>query len=329
MRSLRLFLPSSLPTAVTERGTPTALPGLTRILSRARAANLRGKDLQVVLLESFGVQRQRDWPVAPLSWLGEGRDPEKRYWLRADPVHLRAERDALVLIDATHFTLESEPARSLVDALNAHFESQRVQFFAPHPNRWYAALDQVPEVVTFPLRSAAGYNIDRLLPQGNGALIWHRWFNEIQMLLHAHEVNEAREVADQPTVNSVWFWGGGVLPAVLQGGFAGVWGDDPLMRGLAQASGLTCAATPDHAARWLAQASEGEHLLLLEPVAAGQRNPLESLERRWFAPLLQALKQRRLAALTLLAESVDGTVRFELNAGDLWKFWRRAPALVQ
>lgn len=328
MRSLRLFLPSPLPVAANERGVLAALPGLTRILSRARAASLAHKDLEAVLLESFGVQRQRDWPVAPLSWLGEGGDPDARYWLRADPVHLRAERDTLVLVDARHFTLESESATALVDALNAHFDSERLRFFAPRPTRWYVAIDRVPEIATYPLLSAAGRNIDSLLPHGSDALTWHRWFNEIQMLLHSHAVNQAREAADQPTVNSVWFWGGGVLPYALPGGFAGVWGDDPLVRGLARASGLTWAALPDHAAQWLAQANEGEHLLVLDPLPVVQGNPLESLERRWFAPFIQALRQRQLSALTLLVESLDGTLRFELGAGDLWKFWRRVPARV-
>jgi len=326
MRSLRLFLPSPLPVAANERGALAAFPGLTRILSRARAASLADKDLEAALLGSFGVQRQRDWPVAPFSWLGEGGEPDTRYWLRADPVHLRAERDALVLIDAAHLALEPESARRVVDALNAHFESERVQFFAPHPNRWYAALEQTPAIATAPLRSVVGCSIDPLLPHGSGALTWHRWLNEIQMLLHSHAVNQARETADQPTVNSVWFWGGGVLPSALPGRFAGLWGDDPLVRGLAHASGVTWAALPDHAAQWLAHAGEGEHLLVLNPLPVGQSNPLENQERRWFGPILEALRLRQLAALTLLVESDDAILRFELCAGDLWKFWRRAPA---
>jgi len=327
MRSLQLFVPSRLPVAANERGMLAAMPGLARIVSRSRATTL-DKDLEGLLLESFGVQRQRDWPVAPLSWLGEGGDPGTRYWLRADPVHLRPERGTLVLLDARHFTLDAESARALVDALNAHFEPESVQFFAPHPSRWYAAIDKAPEIATFALRSAAGCSIEPLLPQGNGALTWHRWFNEIQMLLHSHPVNEAREAADQPTVNSVWFWGGGVLPSASPSGLAGVWGDNPLLRGLARAGGLSWAADPQRAEQWFAQASEGKHLLVLDPTPVGQRSSLESLERRWFGPIVQALKQRRLSALVLVADNVQGLLRLELTASDLWKFWRRMPTLA-
>jgi hypothetical protein len=328
MRSLRLFLPSPVPVAANERAVLAALPGLARIVSRARAASLVHKDLEAVLLGSFGVQRQRDWPVAPFSWLGDGGEAGARYWLRADPVHLRADRDALVLVDARHFGLEPESVSALVDTLNGHFQPEGLRFFAPNPTRWYVARDQIPDIATSSLSAAAGRGIDPLLPRGDGALTWHRWFNDVQMLFHAHAVNQAREAAGQPPVNSVWFWGGGTLPTQVQGGFAGVWGNDPVARGLARAAGLPSAALPEHAGRWLTQASDGEHLVVLDPLPVGQGASLESLEHTWFAPLLRALRERRLAALTLLVESADGAVRFELGASDLWKFWRRLTTLA-
>ena len=329
MRSLRLFLPQPLPVAANERAALAGVPALARILSRARAASLGARAWEAVLLESFGVERQRDWPVAPLSWLGDGGDAGPSYWLRADPVHLRAERDALVLVDARHFALEPESASALVHALNAHFESDRLRFFAPSPTRWYATIDHIPQIATCPLRGAAGHSIDPLLPHGDGALDWHRRFNDIQMLFHAHAVNEARESAGQPVVNSVWFWGGGVLPARVRGSFAGIWGDDPLVRGLARAAGLSWASLPQHAGQWLAQATQGEHIVVLDPLPVGHRQALDTLEHRWFAPVLQALRERLLATVTLLVESGKATVQFELGAGDLWKFSRRMPALVE
>jgi hypothetical protein len=329
MRSLRLFLFSRLPVAVDERGTLAGLPGLARILSRARIATFADTDLESVLLDSFGVQRQRDWPVAPFSWLGDGGEAGARYWLRADPVHLRAERDAVLLVDARHFTLDAESASALLDALNNHFESDGLRFFASAPARWYVAVDRVPEIATSPLRAVAGRNIDTLLPKGTDALTWHRWFNEIQMLFHSHGVNEAREGTGLPTVNSVWFWGGGVLPGALSRAFAGVWSDDPLARGLALASRVALAPLPNSAEQWLVHANLGEHVVVLNPVSAGGDDPLEDLERNWFAPLLGALRGRQLSVLSLLVGSGEGTLRFDLSAGDLWKFWRRAPALAQ
>jgi hypothetical protein len=42
---------------------------------------------------------------------------------------------------------------------------------------------------------------------------WRHAINEAQMVLHAHPVNQARQAAGQPVVNSLWPWGGGRLPA--------------------------------------------------------------------------------------------------------------------
>jgi hypothetical protein len=329
MRSLQLFLPYPLPFAVHEREALAGLPALTKILSRGHASGLGARPWEAALLESFGVARQRDWPLAPLSWLGEGGEAVEGYWLYADPVHLRAERDALVLLDAHHFAIEPEPARVLVDTLNAHFAPDGLRFFAGNPTRWYVRVDRVPDIATSPLRSATGRSIDALLPHGSEALAWHRRVNEIQMLLHAHAVNDMRESTGQPTVNSVWFWGGGVLPAAAGGCLSSVWGDDPLARGLARAARLPCAALPEGADHWLAQAAAGEHVMLLDLPAAQPREALLAAEQLWFAPLLRALKRRELSALTLVAEDGGTAARFETGAGDVWKFWRRMPLPIK
>ena len=329
MHSLRLFLPYALPFAAHERQALGGLPALSKILARARMIGLGAEPWEAVLLESFGVARQRDWPLAPLSWLGEGGDAAEGYWLHVDPVHLRAERDALVLLDARHFALEAEAAGVLVDALNAHFALDGLRFFAPQPTRWYVRMDRIPDIATWPLHAAAGRSIDALLPYGTEALAWHRRINEAQMLLHAHAVNETRESAGQPAVNSVWFWGGGVLPAAAGGGFSGVWGDDPLARGLTRAASSPCAPLPEGAAPWLAQSTPGEHVVLLGLLAVQLREALLAAEELWFAPLLRALKRRQLSALTLVAEDGGAAAGFELSAADLWKFWRRAQLPAQ
>ena len=329
MRSLQLFLPYPLPFGAHEREALAGLPALSKLLARGRATKRGAGPWEAALLESFGIARQRDWPLAPLSWLGEGGDGAEGYWLHADPVHLRAERDALVLLDARHFVLEAEAAGAIVDALSAHFAPDGLRFFAPDPTRWYVRVDRVPDIATWPLRTATGHSIDALLPYGTEALAWHRRVNEAQMLLHAHPVNDMRESAGQPVVNSVWFWGGGVLPAVPGGRFGGVWGDDPLVRGLARVARLSCAALPETANHWLARSAAGEHVVLLAPGTAQPREALLAAEERWFAPLLRALKRRQLSALALVAEGGGTAVRFEVGPADLWKFWRRSPLVME
>ncbi|MDD5385037.1 MAG: hypothetical protein PHG89_09180 [Gallionella sp.] len=144
-------------------------------------------------------------PIAPVSaafdGLGEG------CWLRADPVHLRLQRDQLVLLPDVE--VGAGEAAQLCVALNEYFVGQGMEFFTPHPQRWYVRVDRLPDIETVSLMQAAGCNVRGLLPKGAEAASWHRIFNEIQMLLFAHPVNEAREARGELPVNSLWLWGGG------------------------------------------------------------------------------------------------------------------------
>jgi hypothetical protein len=316
MQSLELVLQQPLP----DRAERARLPALSRLLSRARASVPQPLSIEAGLLSRFEVARQRDWPVAPLARLGDGAAADGACWMCADPVHLQVDRDALVLVAADHFEIDADESQALVHSLDMHFAPVGIHFEAAAPKRWYARLDTAPDVETVPLREAAGRSVDERLPHGADALAWHRLFNEVQMLLHAHPVNEAREARGVPAINSVWFWGAGTLPARVAAPFAAVWSRNPLARGLAAAGGAAAMDLPEDFARWRAAAAPGSHLAMI-----GQPDA-QTLESRWLAPALQALRDRSLATLTLWAPAGPGVQRFDVAGADLWKFWRRAAA---
>jgi hypothetical protein len=181
-------------------------------------------------------------------------------------------------------------------------------------------------VDTTPPSAARGTTIGDKLPSGADAARFRALMNEVQMLLHEHPVNTEREARGARPINSVWFWGGGTLPSV-DGAFAGVWAEHPLARGLATAARISCASPPSDASEWLSESGDGAHIVML--VTQTTSGPaLPYCEKRWFVPLLQALKERRLAMLRLLAMSGDDLLRYDVAARDLWKFWRRTPAEV-
>jgi hypothetical protein len=176
-----------------------------------------------------------------------------------------------------------------------------------------------------------------LLPRGCDAHAWRARLNEVQMLLHGHAVNAAREAAGEAPVNSVWLWGGGSLSAAGSAPFNAVWSADPFAAGLARAAQLAAHALPDNAADWLrASVSEGVALILLEPLRSAARyndphawrEALLLLERDWFAPLLEALRQERIGMLTLLALGPGGLLCAEVTRADLRRFWRRVKPLA-
>lgn len=322
MSSVDLFIPDLLPAGT----APTAAlprPGaLQRLLARARVTRQVADDYTAMLCGAFGVARQRDWPVAPLTLLADGLQPQALYWLRADPVHLRADRADLVLVDSDRVGIAHGDARKLVAALDEYFATEGLRFCAPASQRWYVSVAGSAEIETVPLAAATGKSIRALLPRGAQGRVWHRRFNEAQMLMHAHPVNVEREARGEPAINSVWFWGGGVLPARASPPTGCAWGDDPLARGLARWAGLDVLPLPDDAIPVLAR--PGPHWVMLGPPAGvDAAAALQELERAWFAPLLAALSQRTLRAVRLHTLHAGQALRFELAPADLWKLWRR------
>ena len=317
------------------------LPALTRLLARARAERHPALTIEAWLCGAFEVEREQDWPVAPLTLAIDGGEPGSAYWLRADPVHLKVERSRLLLVDNALFDITPAEAQTLAGFLNAHFAAEGIEFQPRAPKRWYVSVPRAPQLVTHSPFDAAGKDVRQYLPSGADALDWHRRFNEVQMLLHEHAVNEAREARGEPAVNSVWFWGGGTRPRARGGHFSAVWSDDALACALATVADTDAHGLPADAASWLAVAvppapDERAHLVVLGQLSSAMRYGdsdawrarARELETQWLAPLATALRQGRLSHLTIVVPGAESCWRFALARGDLLKFWRGTKPLA-
>jgi len=188
-----------------------------------------------------------------------------------------------------------------------------------------------------PLSAVAGRRVGRQLPE-NAELRWLRQLlNEVQMVLHQHPANTRREEAGQSTINSLWLWGAGVLPAGRAQDCTGVWSDHPLARGLGRAFGVPVQAVPDDAAALLAQTRPGSRpLLVLDSLQApvqyedgeAYRAQLLALEARWFAPLQRALALGRIRHLRLAATTAYAMLIWESSRSGQWRLWRRPQSLA-
>lgn len=312
-----------------------AAPALQMLLARAGCLNGPGEGAEAWLCRAFGVERQQDWPIAPLSLSADGGDPGRYYWLRADPVHLQAQRAQVILADSSTFTLTREEAEQLTEALNCHFRDDGLAFFALHPGRWYLRLEAAPALQTVPLSEATGRNINELLPAGQDSMRWHRLVNEIQMLMHGHSLNDQRESRGQLPVNSLWIWGGGTRPAVPGRPFSQVWAHDPVALALARESGTVHAALPATAEGLAWRPGEGAVLAVLDGLrGAGQYGDaygwlecLATMETTWFAPVMDGLRRGLFRAVHLHGPGERRTVSCSLSRADLRKFWRRPKSL--
>ena len=306
------------------------LPALEKLLVRAQPAPLPEESLEAWLCAAFGLA---DQAIAAVTLRADGMEPGAVYWLRADPVHLRLQRDQLILHPGVN--LDRDEATQLCASLNAHFSGDGLRFFAQHPQRWYLQLDAAPDMATHPLAQVAGRNVHAYLPQGPDALHWHGVFNEIQMLLFEHTVNQAREARGELPVNSVWLWGGGCATGQLARPYARVYGDSELAGAFAQAAGIPGGPLPDDMARCI-EGDGGDTLIVWEGLRhalqhgdlQAWRDELQRFEQRCTAPLLDALCTGRIAQLTLDILQADAPRRFILTRGAAWKLWRRPKPLV-
>ena len=364
---LVLLVPGLLGPAAAGSGDPEAvqalvagldLDGLDRLLARAGHSVEKPADqsLEALAFRSFGHAAPpagTDWPVAALTALVDlETDQGCGFRLRADPVHLRADIDDLVLFDASDIDLSPDEAVALARTVNDALGPHGPRIDAAHPHRWYVAPDAPARIATTPLSRAAGARVSEALPRGPDAARWHRWMNEVQMALHECPVNVERERRGAAPVNSVWVWGAGSLPPAgdAPAPFVRVWTDNALLRGLARHSGVECGASaasanpvsanpdrvnPAGAREWLnGDPGPGAHLVAFDDLYPAVRRAdidawragLARLSRSWAQPLLDALDSGAVARVSIDDERGN---RFTVTRRGRFRWWRRAGLAVR
>lgn len=316
-----LFLPQAI---AREACTDMQLPALEKLLARGQVIAGQADTLESWLCTAFGVESQA---IAALTLQADGVDPGTAYWLRADPVHIRLQRDQMIL--QLGVTPTADESASLCASLNTHYAGEGMRFVAPHPQRWYVQLTAVPDMHTRPLAQVVGRDVQANLPEGSDALHWHAIFNEIQMLFFSHAVNQAREERGELAINSVWLWGGGVAAGSLLRPYARVSGDSELALAFASAAGIpaTLLAKDEHLD---IKDVNGDVLLVWEGLQTalqrgdleGWRIALQQFERCCMVPLLADLASGKIARIILDVPKEGNSRRFVLTRSALWKLWR-------
>ncbi len=323
-----LFLPSQVPA---EASAGLALPALGKILARARQEPLSPESLEAWLCAAFGVENQA---MAPVTLRVDGLEAGTFYWLRADPVHLRLQRDQLIL--HAEVLLRPEEAAELSTALNTHFAADGLCFLAPHPQRWYLQLDAASDISTAPLSQVVGKDVHTHLPQGADALRWHGVFNEIQMLLFEHPVNLAREARGELPINSLWLWGGGYAAEELRQSYSRVYSDCDLASAFAQVAGIPYVALSGDAMQCnpggagdVLVVYEALHRALQQGDLPSWRDGLQRFEQTIAAPILDLLRCGRIGQITLDALHARASRRFVLTRSGARKLWLRPKPLAR
>lgn len=308
------------------------LPYLEKLLAKSNRLSQSSEGLEAWLCQVFNIKKQQNWPIAPISLHEECAsviEGGKDYWIRADPVHLRIEQNHIMLADSHAFKMTSEEAEGFTSEINRNFMNEEWKILPLHPKRWYIHLKKTPEIKTYTLAQVTCKNINNYLSSGKDGVFWNNKFNEIQMILHEHPLNKAREIRGELAINSVWFWGGGVIPPSIQTSYTKIWSDSNFVSSLSRLSNIKHDKLPLNASAWLSSKTSEDDLIIMDELfvsaqyreAYEWRENLKKIDLEWFAPLYTALKRGEIETLTIITFNGIKKQEFVINRRDLWKFW--------
>lgn len=198
-----------------------SLPRLDRLLAGLQPVQRLGTDAfslnpphEQALAAALGWPHGADdaLPFAARDAAALGLDPNQP-WALLTPVHLHVGTEQVSMTPPAALQLDEAGSRAVLAAVQALFTSEGFSLHWAAPLQWLATHPLFDGLATASLDRVTGRNVDPWLPDHRSARLLRRLQNEVQMLLYTHPLNDAREAAGLPTVNSVWFSGCGRLPA--------------------------------------------------------------------------------------------------------------------
>lgn len=199
------------------------LPHLERLLSRLQPGEQTATDEHSLNLPHEHVlAASRGWPLIdgclPCAAWGASADglPQAEAglaWGLLSPSFWEVGREQIVLRDPLELALDEAESRALLQAVRGLFETLGWTLHWGAPLRWYATHESLASLATASLDRVVGRAIDPWLPQRLAGRQVRSLQSEVQMLLHTHPINGAREARGAWPVNSFWLSGTGVTPA--------------------------------------------------------------------------------------------------------------------
>ena len=307
MPRLTLLLPD------TAKFAGIALPAtLAKALGRADRATLEA-GRQAQLARQFQLLPNR-WAEAALTRVVDTDEADARLsgWLRADPAYIRPDINGARLLGiGDALGIEQADVEALLPALRPLFGDAGFTLDAPTPSRWYLRLPREAKLPAFASPDdALGDDVFEHIVDGPEARRWRVLASEAQVTLHNHPRNAQRIAAGKVPINSLWFWGGGLLPDSIASGFPTVFSDDVLLHGIARIGKLDAMPMKD------ATLDIDDALVDLRAV----RDPRAVVES-WLAPVAASVSTRE-----AVFDFADGQV-FTLRANQRWRFWRKPLAV--
>ncbi len=181
-----------------------------------RAAVITAQPGELAQLQRYFEIIPAGWPMAALSRQLDCGDAGEEVWLRADPAYIRPDVRGARLVAWGNMDLSEPEATQLFEAVRPAFSDLGLLLSMADAQRWYL---KIPPHWTLPNFAdplvALGGDLLAHLPQGEDDRRWRAILNDAQIILHNHPLNEQRRSSGRTPINSIWFWGAGQLPAIV------------------------------------------------------------------------------------------------------------------
>lgn len=138
-------------------------------------------------------------------------------WLR--PCHWQIGLDQVQVLPPAELALTAEESQALLASVQPLLTEDGVQLRPERPDAWLATGERLHGLCMPSIQRAAGQVLARSALQRSRDAAQSAWLQrllgELQMLLHEHPVNQAREAAGLWPVNAIWIDGAGTLAAAV------------------------------------------------------------------------------------------------------------------
>ena len=328
MRSLTFFIPGLFGSGNAYPDDFPNAPALHWFVNKGRYQSVKRSSFSYSLCELFGLLKddELDQPIASISRLIDGTQYPDGFWLRVDPVHVSADGNRLKLTNSSQFVLTQHDALEFASEINNLLKPYHLEIEVPCPTRWYLKLNEDLNLKTKPIDSVIGQDILPFMPVGNDKINLDQLINDIQMTLHDLPLNLNRQEEKKLPINSIWLWGYGELPDILNRNWSFVFSDEILAEGLSMLSATPFSKLPQGFNDISTKKSDYINLVVISDFDKFRYyyefnewvEMLMHYEINWFTPAFEALKRKDIDEIKIETDINSITI----NQNTKYNFWK-------
>lgn len=320
------LLPGLLPESKISFDEP--YPNLATLLSKAESRNKTVYSLEGQIIDFFQLPSPQ-LPAGALSAYYHDALPavSEQNFCQVSPIHTRLDAHTAFCIETLTESLAADEVLQLQSEFNKLLDDGHS--LVCEKDAWFFPLSKMPDISVNPIWEVLGKSLHCRLPSGPDAAHFQRLMTECEMLLKSLKCHTQRLADQQPTLDSLWFWGLGPLPYFVQSQFQHVISNETCVKGLAKYANCQYSDLPNTPK--LQSAVDNTLLLdtsLLRLMAKGDImgwfKQIKAYDEGWIAFLLEGLQAGRIAKVTL---DLGRESIYTLTKKNLNYFWRRKKPL--